>query len=115
MDRREDQIILVGAVGAVVAEVARLSMTASRRLQLALSEKDLRLTLLRYFDKPVISDDLEADKLIDRCESGFERDVFLHLMKNGYRVIPQVKTGAYRIDMRRAASFTAPACATSLA
>jgi very-short-patch-repair endonuclease len=64
-----------------------------------LSDKDLRLTLLRHFDKPVISDDLEADNLIDRCESGFERDVFLHLAKTGYRVIPQVKTGAYRIDM----------------
>jgi very-short-patch-repair endonuclease len=40
-----------------------------------------------------------GDELIDRCESSFERDVCLHLLNNGYRVIPQVKTGAYRIDV----------------
>jgi very-short-patch-repair endonuclease len=84
----------------VAASRARDRMYLVRSVSAAdLSEKDLRLTLLRHFDKPVISDDLEADNLIDKCESGFERDVFLHLMKNGYRVIPQVKTGAYRIDM----------------
>ena len=33
------------------------------------------------------------------CESGFERQVFFELVTRGYRVIPQVKTGAYRIDM----------------
>jgi very-short-patch-repair endonuclease len=64
-----------------------------------LSEKDLRLTLLRHFDKPIITDEPEADNFIDRCESGFERDVYENLIKRGYRVIPQVKTGAYRIDM----------------
>jgi very-short-patch-repair endonuclease len=37
--------------------------------------------------------------LISLCESGFERDVFTRLTECGYRVIPQVKTGAYRLDM----------------
>ncbi|MHB2019857.1 MAG: AAA domain-containing protein [Candidatus Xenobia bacterium] len=64
-----------------------------------LSDKDLRLTLLNHFDKPLVAGQAEAGRLIDLCESGFERDVYGHLVTRGYRVIPQVKTGAYRIDM----------------
>jgi len=64
-----------------------------------LSDKDLRLTLLSHFDKPLVADSADAAHLIDLCESGFERDVYTHLTKAGYRVIPQVKSGAYRIDM----------------
>lgn len=64
-----------------------------------LSDKDLRLTLLSHFDKPLVSDSSDSETLIDLCESGFEIDVFTHLTKQGYRVIPQVKSGAYRIDM----------------
>ena len=64
-----------------------------------LSEKDLRLTLLGHFDKPLVSEVKESINLLDLCESGFEKDVFSQLVKKGYRVIPQVKSGAYRIDM----------------
>lgn len=70
------------------------SVTASH-----LSDKDLRLTLLSHFDNPLVTDKEEAESLIDRCESGFERQVFTALVSRGFRVIPQVKTGAYRIDM----------------
>lgn len=64
-----------------------------------LSDKDLRISLLQHFDKPLVADKEEAEMLIDRCESGFEREVYSALVERGYRVIPQVKTGAYRIDM----------------
>jgi very-short-patch-repair endonuclease len=64
-----------------------------------LSDKDLRLTLLAHFDKPMVTDETEEENLIDRCESGFEKQVFTALTALGYRVVPQVKTGAYRIDM----------------
>jgi very-short-patch-repair endonuclease len=37
--------------------------------------------------------------LIERCESGFERDVYSALTALGYRVTPQVRAGAYRIDL----------------
>ena len=47
----------------------------------------------------MVTDKEEASVLIDQCESGFEREVFSILASRGYRVIPQVKTGAYRIDM----------------
>lgn len=70
------------------------SVTASQ-----LSDKDLRLTLLSHFDKPFVAGNGDAEHLVDLCESGFERDVYTHLVAQGYRVIPQVKTGAYRIDM----------------
>jgi len=47
----------------------------------------------------MVTDKEEASVLIDQCESGFEQEVFSILASRGYRVIPQVKTGAYRIDM----------------
>jgi len=64
-----------------------------------LSEKDLRQTLLAHFSKPMVVSREEAESLINLCESGFERDVFTQLTSRGYRVIPQVKSGAYRLDM----------------
>jgi len=64
-----------------------------------LSDKDLRQTLLDHFSKPLVPGAKEADELIGLCESGFEKDVFTELTTRGYQVIPQVKTGAYRLDM----------------
>jgi very-short-patch-repair endonuclease len=64
-----------------------------------LSEKDLRQTLLAHFSKPMVASGEENAALIELCESGFERDVFEELTKRGYRVTPQVKSGAYRLDM----------------
>lgn len=84
----------------VAASRARDRMYLVRSVKASdLSDKDLRLTLLSHFDKPLVADDSDAGSLIVLCESGFERDVFTHLTKSGYRVIPQVKSGAYRIDM----------------
>ena len=70
------------------------SVTASE-----LSDKDVRASLLSHFDKPMVLNATDTTKLIDLCESGFERDVYTELTTRGYRAIPQVKTGAYRIDM----------------
>lgn len=64
-----------------------------------LSDKDIRTSLLSHFDKPMVFNAEDTTKLIDLCESGFEREVYTELTRRGYRVIPQVKTGAYRIDM----------------
>ena len=64
-----------------------------------LSDKDLRLTLLTHFEKPLITDKEESERLFDRCESGFEKQVYSELVARGYHVVPQVKTGAYRLDM----------------
>ncbi len=84
----------------VAASRARDRMYLVRSVKTAdLSDKDLRLTLLNHFSQPMLTDKEEANVLIDQCESGFEREVFSILASRGYRVIPQVKTGAYRIDM----------------
>jgi very-short-patch-repair endonuclease len=64
-----------------------------------LSDKDVRTSLLSHFHKPMVLNTEDTTKLIELCESGFERDVYTELTRRGYRVIPQVKTGAYRIDM----------------
>jgi very-short-patch-repair endonuclease len=64
-----------------------------------LSDKDLRQTLLTHFSKPMAVSTEEAQELISRCESGFEREVFTELTQRGYRVIPQVKSNSYRLDM----------------
>jgi very-short-patch-repair endonuclease len=84
----------------VAASRARDRMYLIRSVNASdLSDKDLRLTLLSHFNKPMVTDKEEAELLIDQCESGFEREVFSILASRGYRVIPQVKAGAYRIDM----------------
>ena len=84
----------------VAASRARDRMYLVRSVKTAdLSDKDLRLTLLNHFNQPMVTDKEEASVLIDQCESGFEREVFSILASRGYRVMPQVKTGAYRIDM----------------
>lgn len=84
----------------VAASRARDRMYLVRSVHMnALSDKDLRTSLLAHFDKPFVADQEESDQLVERCESGFERQVFSALSQKGYRVLPQVKTGAYRIDM----------------
>ena len=64
-----------------------------------LSEKDVRLSLLSHFNKPSVGQPIDQEGLIKLCESGFEREVFSMLVQRGYRVLPQVKSGAYRLDM----------------
>ena len=84
----------------VAASRARDRMYLVRSVQANdLSDRDLRLTLLQHFDRPFAIDKEASLGLIALCESGFERDVFTMLTDRGYRVIPQVKSGAFRIDM----------------
>jgi very-short-patch-repair endonuclease len=84
----------------VAASRARDRMYLVRSVQLSdLSEVDLRKTLLDHFDKPILQGQRSGEDLIGLCESGFEKEVYLKLVDKGYRVIPQVKVGAYRIDM----------------
>ncbi|MEX3983690.1 AAA domain-containing protein [Paraburkholderia sp. EG287A] len=64
-----------------------------------LSEKDIRMSLLEHFSKPAVEQEVDDDGLIKLCESGFEREVFSMLAARGYRVVPQVKAGGYRLDM----------------
>lgn len=84
----------------VAASRARDRMYLVRSVSLEdLSDKDLRQGLLKHFSMPTASAEQESSDLSALCESGFEKDVFNTLVSLGYRVTPQVKSGAYRIDM----------------
>lgn len=84
----------------VAASRARDRMYLVRSVQLTdLSNLDLRRGLLSHFSKPMDGSVDEAKSLIEECESGFEKDVYMALFSRGYRVVPQVKAGSFRIDM----------------
>lgn len=84
----------------VAASRARDRMYLVRSVQLAdLSHLDLRRGMLEHFTKPLDGSIEETTSLIDDCESGFEKEVYTALFSRGYRVVPQVKAGSFRIDM----------------
>lgn len=84
----------------VAASRARDRMYLVRSVKFSdLSQVDLRRGLLEHFSKPMDGSIEESKSLIGLCESGFEREVYKMLFNRGYRVVPQVKSGAYRIDM----------------
>ena len=62
------------------------------------NESDLRLKILRHFSNPMPRE-YEIDNPMELCDSDFERDVFNFLTQKGYHVIPQVKVGAFSIDL----------------
>jgi very-short-patch-repair endonuclease len=66
--------------------------------QTAFSEDTLSGKLIQHFKKPFMQDARSTKLLRERCESDFELDMFDELVKRGFRVEPQVKCGAYRID-----------------
>ena len=84
----------------VAASRARDRMYLVRSVQLTdLSHLDLRRGLLGHFSKPMDGSVDETKSLIQECESGFEKDVYTALFSRGYRVVPQVNAGSFRIDM----------------
>jgi len=84
----------------VAASRARDRMYLVRSVkQSDLSTLDLRAGLLQHFNKPLKGGVDDTRSLIDLCESGFERQVCSALYGKGYRVVPQVKAGAFCIDM----------------
>lgn len=62
------------------------------------NESDLRLKILHHFVSPMPQHE-HTDNPIDLCDSDFERDVYKRLIKKGYNIVPQVKVGAFSIDL----------------
>jgi len=60
-----------------------------------LKSDDLRLRLIKY----AINPNRDQDNLLSISESPFEMEVMKFLLAERYKVIPQFKVGAYRIDM----------------
>ena len=85
----------------VAASRARDRMYLVRSIELdELSQADhYRAELIKHFQAPFMQNEEQVADLRDKCESPFETEVFDLLVERGYRVVPQVKAGAYRIDM----------------
>lgn len=85
----------------VAASRARDRMYLVRSIELdQLSIKDkLRRNLISHFSTPYSQDERKVEDLRILCESDFEKEIYDILTERGYRVIPQVTVGEYRIDM----------------
>jgi hypothetical protein len=65
-----------------------------------LAEGDrLRRGLLAHFAAPFPDEAAVGGDARDLCESPLERDIYDWLLERGYRVRPQLRVGAYRIDL----------------
>jgi very-short-patch-repair endonuclease len=64
-----------------------------------LKPDDLKAKVLRHFKNPMEGRTPRTGDLMSLCESGFERDILVSLLKLGYKVQPQVKVGPYSIDL----------------
>jgi hypothetical protein len=60
---------------------------------------DLKARVVRHFANPMPAPADASAALIDLCQSGFERDLFTVLVERGYRVVPQVGSEGFSIDM----------------
>lgn len=88
----------------VAASRARDRMYLVRSVSLSdLSQTDIRRGLVEHFSSPLEAAATEsAGEMADlshKCDSYFEKDVYRMLCDRGFRVTPQVKAGAYRIDL----------------
>ena len=61
-------------------------------------EDSLNGKVISHFKQPFRQDAKKVQALRERCESGFEFEMFDELVKRGFRVEPQVPCGGYRID-----------------
>jgi hypothetical protein len=65
-----------------------------------LAETDLKHKVIAHFRAPLPDGAKVVDaSSIDRCQSGFEREACTRLLEEACRVIPQVKVGAFSIDL----------------
>lgn len=65
-----------------------------------LDPADFRARAIAHFHDPLPEGArLATGDLLDRCQSGFEREVCARLLDAGYRVIPQMPAGAFSIDL----------------
>jgi very-short-patch-repair endonuclease len=60
---------------------------------------DLRGKLIDHLRNPLAQEHKQVESLRELCESDFEERVFDALVAQGYRVIPQVPAGGFRIDL----------------
>lgn len=64
--------------------------------EIDLKPDDIRLKLIKHVKNPTLN---KHESTLLKTESEFEKDVMKALLNKGYKVTPQWKVGAYRIDM----------------
>lgn len=114
---RERDIIMLSMVQAPGDRSLSSALPQQQRLNVAMSRARDRLYLFRsvpdghfpadslsgrlmaHFREPYRNVPAQTANLRDRCESGFERELFDELQTRGYRLQPQVRSGGYRIDL----------------
>lgn len=77
----------------------RMYLVRSVRLEDLRPADTLRAKLIQHFQAPFLQNEQDLSSNREKCESPFEREVYDILVEKGYRVIPQVPVGQYRIDM----------------
>ena len=113
---RERDIMLVSMVLGPGDNAAANRTDLHQRFNVALSRARDRMYLFRsvsetqfnpdslsgkvisHFKQPFRQDAKKVQALRERCESGFELEMFDELVRRGFRVEPQVPCGGYRID-----------------
>lgn len=106
---------MVAVPGAVVSQTTkdtqqRLNVAMSRardRVYLVrsvsledLKKNDLKAKVVEHFLDPMPDGRIDTDAdIMDRCDSDFEREVLGMLLDAGFRARPQVKAGAFSIDI----------------
>ena len=85
----------------VAASRARDQMVLVRSVepdQLAEGDR-LRRSLIEHFSQPFGEAPARVTDPRETCESDLEREIYDWLIANGYRAMPQVRVGAYRVDL----------------
>ena len=113
---RERDIVMISMVAAPGDRAVANRADMYQRFNVALSRARDRMYLFRsvsetevspdtltgkvigHFKQPFRQDARRVQALRERCESGFELEMFDELVKRGFRVEPQVPCGSYRID-----------------
>lgn len=115
---QERSVIFLSMVATPDAVIAQKDRDFQQRLNVAMSrgrdrvylvrsvklehlkEGDLKRALLEHFADPLPDGRQEmGDDLMSVCQSDFEREVLRLLLDRGYRARPQVRAGAYSIDI----------------
>ena len=118
MQGQERSIVFLSMVATPGNAVKQSSQSYAQRFNVALSRArdrlylvrsvsthdlkpgDLKLAVLEHFQDPMPEGRALVGKgIIERCESGFEREVCQMLLDANYRVRSQVKAGPFSIDL----------------
>ena len=80
----------------------RMYLVRSVTLEKLQNPKDMRRLAIQHFADPMPTESIRreaTDDLIEKCDSGFERDVLARLLREGYDAVPQFPAAGYKIDI----------------